>query len=112
MSPSGGSPTAVAEDFRNRPLLVSRFLATRMSDPDRGPQVHLRPDDAADRLLQPGELAWVYGPRRQELATVVYDDSLRRGEVVLRDVAGASPSELVRVVKPDLDSHTRRGHFA
>jgi hypothetical protein len=54
----------------------------------------------------------VYGPRRQELATVVYDDSLRRGEVVLRDVAGASPSELVRVVKPDLDSHTRRGHFA
>lgn len=102
----------MADDFRNRPLLVARFHATRISDPERGPQVHLRPDDATDRLLQAGELAWVYGPRRQELARVVYDETLRRGEVALRDVAGASPSELVRVVKPDLDSHTRRGHFA
>ena len=102
----------MAEDFRNRPLLVARFIATRSSDPDRGPQVRIRSDDARDRLLLEGELAWVHGPRRQELATVVYDDSLRKGEVALRDVAGASPSELVRIIKPDLDSHTRRGHFA
>ena len=102
----------MADDFRNRPLLVSRFIATRMSDPERGPQVRIRSDDARDRLLQEGELAWVHGPRRQELAAVHYDDSLRRGEVALRDVAGASPSELVRIIKPDLDSHTRRGHFA
>jgi anaerobic selenocysteine-containing dehydrogenase len=102
----------VAEDFRNRPLLVSRFIATRMRDADRGPQVRLHPDDARDRLLLEGELAWVHGPRRQELAAVAYDDALRRGEVALRDVAGVSPSELVRIVKPDLDSHTRRGHFA
>lgn len=102
----------MAEDFRNRPLLVSRFIATRMSDPDRGPQVLIRPDDARDRLLIEGELAWVHGPRRQELATVVFDETLRKGDVGLRDVAGASPSELVRVIKPDLDSHTRRGHFA
>jgi hypothetical protein len=54
----------------------------------------------------------VHGPRRQELAAVLYDDTLRKGEVALRDVAGASPSELVRIIKPDLDSHTRRGHFA
>jgi hypothetical protein len=54
----------------------------------------------------------VYGPRRQELAAVAYDDSIRRGDVVLRDVAGVAISEQVRVVKPDLDSHTRRGHFA
>jgi hypothetical protein len=40
------------------------------------------------------------------------DESVKRGDVVLRDIAGVSPSELVRVVKPDLDSHTRRGHFA
>ena len=72
----------------------------------------LSPTDAQARLLVDGELAWVYGPRRQELATVMVDESVKRGDVVLRDIAGASPSELVRVVKPDLDSHTRRGHFA
>ena len=70
------------------------------------------PADAQARLLVDGELAWVYGPRRQELATVAVDESVKRGDVVLRDIAGVSPSELVRVVKPDLDSHTRRGHFA
>ena len=74
--------------------------------------MRLSPEEAKARLLVDGELAWVYGPRRQELATVVVDESVKRGDVVLRDIAGASPSELVRVVKPDLDSHTRRGHFA
>ena len=74
--------------------------------------MRLNPVDAKARLLVDGELAWVYGPRRQELATVLVDESVKRGDVVLRDIAGASPSELVRVVKPDLDSHTRRGHFA
>ena len=72
----------------------------------------MSPSDAQARLLVDGELAWVYGPRRQELATVAVDESVKRGDVLLRDIAGASLSELVRVVKPDLDSHTRRGHFA
>jgi hypothetical protein len=102
----------VPEDFRNRPLLVSGFIATRRGDAERGPQIRMTAADARDRLLTEGELAWVYGPRRQELAAVAYDDSIRRGDVVLRDVGGASVSELVRVVKPDLDSHTRRGNFA
>ena len=102
----------MTEDRRNRQLRVAQFIATRMSDSDRGPQVRLNSDEAKARLLVDGELAWVYGPRRQELATVVVDDSVKRGDVVLRDIAGAAPSELVRVVKPDLDSHTRRGHFA
>jgi anaerobic selenocysteine-containing dehydrogenase len=102
----------MTDDRRNRPLRVAQFIATRMSDPDRGPQVRISPTDAQSRLLVDGELAWVYGPRRQELATVVVDESVQRGDVVLRDIAGVSPSELVRVVKPDLDSHTRRGHFA
>jgi anaerobic selenocysteine-containing dehydrogenase len=102
----------MTEDRRSRPLRVAQFVGTRMSDPDRGPQVRMSPEDAHSRLLVDGELAWVYGPRRQELATVVVDESVQRGDVVLRDIAGASPSELVRVVKPDLDSHTRRGHFA
>jgi anaerobic selenocysteine-containing dehydrogenase len=99
-------------DKRNRPLRVAGFVATRLTDPDRGPQVRLSPEDAQARLLTDGELAWVYGPRRQELAAVVVDETVKRGDVILRDVAGASPSEIVRVVKPDLDSHTRRGHFA
>jgi len=110
-SPWAASRIGVPDD-RNRPLRVAGFVATRLSDPDRGPQVRLAPDEATARLLVTGELAWVYGPRRQQLAEVVVDPEVKRGDVVLRDVPGVSPSEIVRVVKPDLDSHTRRGHFA
>jgi anaerobic selenocysteine-containing dehydrogenase len=102
----------MTSDARNRPLRVAQFIGTRLSDPERGPQVRISPEDARNRLLVDGELAWVYGPRRQELATVVVDETVKRGDVILRDIAGASPSEIVRVIKPDLDSHTRRGHFA
>lgn len=102
----------MTDDNRSRPLRVTQFIGTRVSDSERGPQVRLSPSDAQARLLVDGELAWVYGPRRQELATVAVDESVSRGDVVLRDIGGVSPSELVRVVKPDLDSHTRRGHFA
>jgi anaerobic selenocysteine-containing dehydrogenase len=102
----------VPEDARNRPLRVAEFIGTRPSDAERGPQVRMSPVDARTRLLADGELAWVHGPRRQELATVSVDDSVRKGDVVLRDIAGVAASEIVRVVKPDLDSHTRRGHFA
>jgi len=109
--PSAASPIDVP-DARNKPLRVAGFIATRLSDPERGPQVRLSPADAEDRLLANGELAWIHGPRRQELAEVIVDPDVKRGDVVLRDVAGVSPSEIVRVVKPDLDSHTRRGHFA
>src|SRR3954467_4745471 len=86
-----------------RPLRVLRLIATRPGDPERGPMVTLNPDDARNRFLTEGELAWVYGPRRQELATVRIDQALALGDVVLRDVVGASPSEQVRVIKPDLD---------
>ena len=54
-----------------------------------------------------GELAWIHGPRRNELAVVHVTPDQRRGDVRLRDVLGASPSELVRVVKPDLDRGDR-----
>lgn len=98
----------------NRPLRVARFIATRASDEERGPMVVMHPEDARSRLLTDGELAWVYGPRRHELATVRIDNEgmLKLGDVVLRDIAGASPSEVVRVVKPDLDSRGRRPHTA
>jgi anaerobic selenocysteine-containing dehydrogenase len=70
--------------------------------------VTMNPRDAQARLLTDGELAWVYGPRRHELATVRIDEGTRLGNVVLRDIIGASPSESVRVVKPDLDTRGRR----
>ena len=72
--------------------------------------VLMHPTDARSRLLDEGELAWVYGPRRHELATgrIDHEGILEIGDVVLRDISGASPSEIVRVIKPDLDSRGRR----
>ena len=93
------------------PLQVMGFIATRAGDAERGPLVRIRSDEAAKRLLTDGEVAWVYGPRRQELATVVIDDAVPRGGVVVRDIAGIAPSEIVRVVKVDLDSAGRRRDF-
>ncbi len=83
----------------NAPLRVARLIATRAGDADRGTEVRMRTDDARMRLIEDGELVWVHGPRRQELATVRIDDTLPRGDVILRDVAGASPSEIITLVK-------------
>jgi len=102
----------VADDTLNRPLRVARLVATSKRDEDRGPMVFIHPENARERLLISGELAWVYGPRRHELATVRVDDTVPLGDVVLRDIVGASPSEVVRVIKPDLDSRGRRGALA
>jgi anaerobic selenocysteine-containing dehydrogenase len=96
----------------NRPLRVARLIATRSGDPARGPQVTLNPADAQARLLNEGELAWVYGPRRQELAEVRLDETVRVGDVILRDVVGSSPSETVRVIKPDLDKPRKPASLA
>jgi anaerobic selenocysteine-containing dehydrogenase len=99
-------------DQIHRPLRVSQLIATRPDDAARGPAVFMHPSDARERLLDDGELAWVYGPRRHELAVVHLDESMRKGDVVLRDVAGASPSEIVRVIKPDLDTRGRPPAYA
>jgi anaerobic selenocysteine-containing dehydrogenase len=99
----------VSDDIFDRPLRVVKLVATKRTDTERGPLVALHPDDAKARVLTDGELAWVYSPRRrQELATVSIDPELRPGDVILRDIVGASPSEIVRVVKPDLDTPQRR----
>ena len=92
-----------------RQLRVARLDVSGASDAQRGPMVRMHPDEARRRLLMPNELAWVHGPRRYELAEVVVDDAVPRGEVILRDVSGAAPSELVRVVKPDFDRRSGRG---
>lgn len=98
----------VDREILNRPLRVSSLIATRNGDAERGPLVVMNPKDASARLLNDGELAWVYGPRRHELATIRIDADAPIGDVVLRDISGASPSEIVRVVKPDLDTRGRR----
>ena len=87
----------------NPPLTVAGFVATRPTDGERGPLIRMRGDDARMRLVQDGELVWVYGPRRHELVTVEIDDSLPRGSVILRDVAGTAPADVVKVVKVDPD---------
>jgi anaerobic selenocysteine-containing dehydrogenase len=92
------------------PLRVMDFISTRRGDADRGPEVRMRADEAAIRVLVDGELVRVETPRRQEIATLRVDNDIPRGEVVVRDIAGVSPSEIVRVRKIDLDSPPR--HFA
>ena len=67
----------------------------------------MRPDDALVRLVTAGELVRVVSERRSELAVLEMDESLPRGGVVLRDVVGASPSELVRVLRVDNISRPR-----
>ncbi len=86
-----------------QPLQVVGYVATRRGDSDRGPLVRIRPEDARMRLIDDGELVWVYGPRRHELAPVVYDDSLPKGGIVVRDLAGVAITEIVKLVKMDVD---------
>jgi anaerobic selenocysteine-containing dehydrogenase len=85
-------------------LLVTQYIATQRGDADRGPLVRLHPSDALRRLLEDGELVWVYGPRRHELAVLVVDDTVSPGHVVARDVLGIAAAEIVRVVKHDFDA--------
>ena len=95
-----------------RPMRVAQFLATRVTDPERGPQVRINADEAQQRMLTDGELVIVEGPRRQQLATLLIDDTLKRGDVAVRDVAGIAPSEIVYIIKPDLDAPPEVGRFA
>lgn len=85
------------------PLQIVGFIATKRGDAERGPLVRIRPDDAIRRLVDDGELVWVYGPRRHELAPVVYDETLPKGGVVVRDLGGLTVTEIVRLVKMDVE---------
>lgn len=90
-------------ELYNPPLQVTGFVATKRGDPDRGPLVMMAPWEAHLRGISEGEMAWVYGPRRHDLAVIRLDDSLPRGEVVVRDVAGLATSEVVRIVRVTAD---------
>jgi hypothetical protein len=85
------------------PLQVLGFIATRRGDADRGPEARINAQEASIRLLVDGELVYIYGPRRHELAVLRVDDGVPRGGIVVRDVAGVAPSEIVRVRKVDDD---------
>lgn len=85
------------------PLQVVGYIGTRKGDTERGPLLRIRPDDARMRLIEDGELVWVYGPRRHDLTPAVYDDTLPKGGVVVRDLAGVAITEIVRLVKMDVD---------
>ncbi len=89
------------------PLLVVGFISTRRGDAGRGPMVRMREDDAVLRLLSEDALVRIVTDRRQELAELQIDDALPKGGVVLRDVVGASISEVIRVIRLDTDTPTR-----
>lgn len=93
---------------REGDLRVARYIATRRGDPERGPKIWLRASDALLRLVEDGELVWIFGPRRHQLAELQVDDSIPEGDAVVRDVAGLSVSEYIRVAKPDLDTTPKR----
>ena len=88
-----------------------KYISTQTGDAERGPMVRLNGREARFRLLQDGELVWVQGPRRHELAELRIDESLAPGHVALRDVAGVAVSESVTVSKPDLDTPAGKRHF-
>jgi anaerobic selenocysteine-containing dehydrogenase len=85
-------------------LMVAQYIATRAGDAERGPLVRLHPTEARKRHIEDGELVWVYGHRRHELAVLVVDDTVPPGNVVARDILGIAPAEIVRVVKHDFDA--------
>ena len=105
MSPPSGSGSSA-------PLRVARYVATRKGDAERGPEIRMRADEAQLRLVADRELVYVQGPRRRELAVLHVDDSVPRGDVVVRDVAGIALSEIVTVQKPDFDRRPSRGFLA
>ena len=96
----------------NPPLRVLQLIATRRSDPERGTKVWMHGAEARLRTLSDGELVWVYGPRRHELAVLAVDDEVPRGACILRDVAGASPSEVITIRKVDTDTPSGRARNA
>lgn len=96
----------------SQPLQVVGYIASRLGDAERGPLVRMNAKEAAARMLVDGELVWVKGPRRQELAPLEIDDALPRGSVVVRDIAGVTVSEIIRVVKPELDRPDTSGSLA
>ena len=91
----------------NPPLQVVRFIGTKRGDPERGPQVQVNSAEATLRMVQSGELVWVQGPRRNEVAELVVNDEVPRGGIFARDIVGLSVTDVVRLAKVDMDRPRR-----
>jgi hypothetical protein len=104
------TPLNLGSRFQPR-LNVIEYVSTQKGEGERGPMVRLRSSEARIRLIEGGELVWVAGPRRQELALLVIDEAIPPGHVALRDIAGVTVSESVTVSKPDLDTPPGKRHF-
>lgn len=91
----------------NPPLQIVQFIGTRKGEAERGPQVQVNSQEAALRMLQHGELVWVNGPRRNEVAELRINDDVPRGGVVARDIVGLSVTDIVRLSKIDTDRPRR-----
>jgi hypothetical protein len=87
----------------NPPLQVVGFTATKKGDSDRGPEIRLNAYEAHVRMLHESEMVWVYGPRRHDLAVVRIDESVPRGGLIARDIAGLAASEVVTLVRVHTD---------
>jgi anaerobic selenocysteine-containing dehydrogenase len=94
---------ALSGNYRPK-LFVVEYVSTKKGDRERGPLVRMRSSEARIRLIQDGELVWVVGPRRSELAELHIDDGIAEGNVYLRDIAGVTHSEYVTVSRPDTDA--------
>src|SRR5512138_3449833 len=105
-----GEPIKLGSRFDPQ-LQVVEYVSTRKGDAERGPMVRMHGAEARFRLLEDGELVRISGPRRQEFAVLRIDNSLGRGNVALRDVAGVAVSESVTVSKPDTDTPPGKRHF-
>lgn len=105
--PAGGTRKLGVFSGFAPPVQVVGFIATRKGDPERGPMVRMRPDDALVRLVTAGDLVRVVSARRSELAVLELDEALPKGGVVLRDVAGAAVSEVIRILRVDQPSRPR-----
>ena len=92
-------------------LFVIEYVSTKKGEAERGPLVKMRSAEARIRLIQDGELVWVMGPRRSDLAELRIDDSIAEGNVYLRDISGVTHSEYVTVSKPDTDNPLANKHF-
>jgi anaerobic selenocysteine-containing dehydrogenase len=90
-------------EMYNPPLQVTAFLATRRGDAERGPAILINADEARARGLVDGELVFVIGPRRKELADLRIDDTVPRGGATVRDIAGLTVTEVIKLVKPEQD---------
>lgn len=90
-------------EMYNPPLQVTAFVATRRGDAERGPAVLVNAEEARIRGLVDGELVFVVGPRRKELADLRIDESVPRGGATVRDIAGLAVTEVIKLVKPDVD---------